>query len=82
MDKEIWIDDNKTARMYYVAKSSCLGIPYQKRILASITPIKPNRGETLTEIADKLEAIREAVRKKRKVLRRKWIAKYKSLTKN
>lgn len=82
MDKEIWIEEGR-AVLYYTWKSHYLQvIPVRKKLLAAITLIKPNRGETLTEIADKLEKIRRIYAAKRLNRRRIWLDKVKIIKNN
>jgi len=77
MDKEIHIDNDRAA-MYYTWTGRILKfIKVRKRILVAITPIEPNRAQTLTEIAERLERIREVFAEKRKNRRQIFIAKQK-----
>ncbi len=79
MDKEIHIYKER-AKMFYTYRSNILGIiPVRKKLLAAETTIKANRGQTLTEIAERLERIREIHAMRRLHRRDIWRARYKTL---
>ncbi len=77
MDKEIYIDDKRnTAELWYTWKSTrCLFTKKRKLLAAKIT-IKPNRAQTLSEIARRLERVREINSLRRQHKRDIWRAKY------
>lgn len=73
MDKEIWIDDKKyVAELWYTWKTTRLGIPVRRKILAAEMSIKPNRAQSVEEIADRLEKIRTVHKLRRQHKRLIW----------